>query len=297
MRTDTESGGLPAMCEYGRSSPVCEPLAAENFGFDFPPRLPAAGSREGSQQTRHAETVLLFSRLCLCCTRSPLFCRSRACLVAGAMLFAVVSGNLACHDDLHDAAKTRDIYSAARYGDLRSARALLKDNPDLALSKDLDGRTALDWAAANRQLAVAELLLAYHADVNARSTRQTTPLHEAAGAGDKEVAELLLTHGADINARDKSGGTPLHWAVLTDRRGVAELLLARHAAVNAKTALGYTPLQMAASMGHEEMAELLLANNALVNTIANDGSTPLHRAVAAGNNSLAELLRQHGGRE
>ena len=222
---------------------------------------------------------------------------ARAPRVAGVVLLAVVWSNLACHGDLHDAAKTRDIYSAARYGDVRRAQALLKDNPDLAFSKDLNGWTALHWAAANRQLAVAELLLACHADANARSASRTTPLHEAAGAGDKEVAELLLTHRADINARDKSGGTPLHWAVLTDRRGVAELLLARHAAVNAKTALGYTPLQMAASMGHEEMAELLLANNALVNTIANDGSTPLHTAVVAGNKRIAELLRQHGGRE
>ncbi len=155
------------------------------------------------------------------------FCPSRACRVAGAVLFAVV-WSIACHGDLHDAAKTRDIYSAARYGDLRTARALLKDHPDLAFSKDLNGRTALQWAAANRQLAVVELLLAYHADANARSASRTTPLHEAAGAGDKEVAELLLTHSADINARDKSGGTPLHWAVLTDRRGVAEVLLARH---------------------------------------------------------------------
>lgn len=192
------------------------------------------------------------------------FRSSAACRAEGVVLIVLVWSTVACHRDRHDAPKTRDIYSAARYGDLPMARALLKENPGLAFSTDLNGRTALHLAAANGQLTVAELLLAYNANVNARSASHTTPLHEAAGAGHKEVAELLLTHSADINARDNRGGTPLHWAVLTNRRLVVEMLLARHAAVNAKTSLGYTPL---------------------------------HMAAVAGNMRLVELLRQQGGRE
>jgi ankyrin repeat protein len=45
-------------------------------------------------------------------------------------------------------------------GDLEKVKTLLKDKPNLVFSKDDDGGTALNWAAANGYKAVAELLLA-----------------------------------------------------------------------------------------------------------------------------------------
>jgi ankyrin repeat protein len=67
---------------------------------------------------------------------------------------------------------------------------------------------------------MAALLLANHADVNAKSSDGWTPLYEAAMGGHRDVAELLLTNRADVNAKNNRGETPLHLvlALATDSR-------------------------------------------------------------------------------
>ncbi|MGP8235030.1 MAG: ankyrin repeat domain-containing protein [Limisphaerales bacterium] len=51
-----------------------------------------------------------------------------------------------------------------------------------------------------------------------------TPLHVAAAGNNKAVAELLLANKAEVNARDGNGWTPLHTAVSCGNKEVAELL-------------------------------------------------------------------------
>ena len=48
--------------------------------------------------------------------------------------------------------------------------------------------------------------------MNAKDEDGYTPLHSAAGFGQKEVAELLIAKGADVNAKLDDGRTPLDWA-------------------------------------------------------------------------------------
>jgi len=80
--------------------------------------------------------------------------------------------------------------------------------------------TPLHSAATMGVVDGAELLLANHADVNARDLRGATPLHCAANPA---VAELLLAHKADVNAKDNQGLTPLQWAA-RERSPVAKWL-------------------------------------------------------------------------
>jgi hypothetical protein len=95
-------------------------------------------------------------------------------------------------------------------------------------------------------IAIAELLLARGADVNARDGSGMTPLHLVASASTQDkytaMAELLLARGADVNARDKSGMTPLHFAVKVDHRDMVDFLVAKGADINAKDNEGKTPL-------------------------------------------------------
>ena len=72
----------------------------------------------------HAHKVRLFS--------SPVALR------AAVMMIALAWSSLAYCGEIHD---------AIRKGDLATVQALLKDNPELANSKDRSGRTALQWAA------------------------------------------------------------------------------------------------------------------------------------------------------
>jgi ankyrin repeat protein len=109
-----------------------------------------------------------------------------------------------------------EIHDAAQKGDLAVVQALLKSNPNLALSKDNLGAMPLHWAARMNHKDVAELLLANNADVNAKLNDGATALDLAAGQGYKELVELLLANKADANAKDNNGNTPLHYAANRD---------------------------------------------------------------------------------
>src|ERR1035441_6479191 len=159
-----------------------------------------------------------------CCSRdyrSPIPCRAAALLVALAWSSLVFGG---------------EIHEAAKAGDLKKVKALLKDNPELVFSKDTNGITPLYWAADRGNKDVVELLLASKAEVNAKANDGRTPLHAASAHDDhRDVVELLLANKAEVNAKDKDGWTPLHFAALVGHKDVAELLLANRADVNAKT--------------------------------------------------------------
>jgi ankyrin repeat protein len=60
--------------------------------------------------------------------------------------------------------------------------------------------------------------------VNARQVGAFTPLHAVAQTGDAEMAELLLSFAADINARTSEGDTALSIAIEWGHRDVAILL-------------------------------------------------------------------------
>jgi len=86
-----------------------------------------------------------------------------------------------------------------RHGSLEATKAALKDNPHLVFSKDDSGCTPLHDADRDN----AELLLAYKADVNAKSPEGWTPLHFAAANGHKDVVEVLLAHGRPGQCQDQ----------------------------------------------------------------------------------------------
>ena len=90
---------------------------------------------------------------------------------------------------------------------------------DVELYVDPSGETVkgklLQWAAYYNHPALAKLLLAHGAEVDARDTDSRTPLHYITiiqfGRMDDgpAVAKLLLVNGADPNAKDKDSKTPL----------------------------------------------------------------------------------------
>src|SRR5512135_1544672 len=129
---------------------------------------------------------------------------------------------------------------------------------------------------------MAELLIRYGADVNARDDWfYLRPLHLAAKMGHLSVAKTLLAHGADIEAGDREGLTALHVAATAGNLAMARLLLDRGADPNssAKGAFLFTfsqdetPLSSAIVCGHREMADLLLRRGADPNRILHDHFT------------------------
>lgn len=107
-------------------------------------------------------------------------------------------------------------------GDIRDVStliALLEGGADPNL---LDGPAPyhpLDYAALHGRADMADLLIAFGADMNAKDNLfGETPLHYAIAAcqfapqGHLEVTQLLIERGADVNAKDTNGLTPLDYA-------------------------------------------------------------------------------------
>jgi ankyrin repeat protein len=213
-----------------------------------------------------------------------------------------------------------NIHWGARDGNLSMVEALIKDDPDLVLSKDGSyGRTPLHWASINGHTDIVALMLTKKADINVKDNHGRTPLHYAASnilftseesaviynvEGMKEVAKLLLAKKADVNVRDNDGRTPLHYAAHDGRLDMVELLLVNNAMVNAKDNCGATPLHNAASISvTTEVMELLLAKKADINAKDDNGRTPLNLAamryanvvVACRCSEVAAFLYHHGG--
>lgn len=149
---------------------------------------------------------------------------------------------------------------------------------------------------------MAQLLVESGANVNARNSTGSTPLHSACSRGNKKVVEYLLSKGADANAKDVKGTTPLYVAAGfggrsgLDNSGIMSALLAHGADVNAKDEYGLTALHQAASHGSPSSVEILLTHHAAVNaTSQKTRTTPLHMAVQFGKNiQNMELLIKHG---
>ena len=207
------------------------------------------------------------------------------------------------------------IHEAARVGDVEQIKFLFKNAPDLVNATDQKGLTPLHVAAANRQFAVAQVLVGLREKFDAKSSTGQTPLHVAVRNGDARIVSLLLTNRAAVDARDNFGNTPLLLALQSadaealDAAGglgaktmtstgvamaslkvqqlqLATLLVQNRASVNARNRAGATPLSQAIRLGNEPVVNLLLTAGADPNVgETGTGKTPLH--VAAGRGQLA----------
>jgi ankyrin repeat protein len=103
---------------------------------------------------------------------------------------------------------------------------------------------------------VVRALAARGANVNADDgVKRCTALHMAARRGNVAAAEALLDWGADIEARDSLGETPLRRAVNCGKIEVASLLLNRGADVHSKGSKSLTPLSAARTTAMKQLLQ------------------------------------------
>ena len=146
--------------------------------------------------------------------------------------------------------------------------------------------TRAEWEAAAPMLAQADLS-------QTAGPAQWTPLHFAAAAEPSPLLNGILSLGANIEARASSGSTPLHLASWYGTSAVSKLLHAG-AHVDAKTKGGRTPFHFATRQGNIGVMQELLQFGADTNAQDNRGNTALHFA-AAGEIETVSFIIANGG--
>lgn len=183
---------------------------------------------------------------------------------------------------------------AAEKADWARVRALMKQRADVD-GAQVDGMTALHWAAYHDEPEIVTLLVGAGANPQAASRYGVTPLSLACTNGDAVVVERLLAAGADPNASLPGGETPLMTAARTGMLAAVKALLARGARVDSKDdRRGQTALMWAAAEGHAAVVQTLLDAGADLHVSVPSGLTPLMFAVREGRLDVARVLLEAG---
>ena len=188
------------------------------------------------------------------------------------------------------------LHWAAHWDDLEIADLLIRAGADVNAANDIVyGVTPLSLAAVNGSAAMIERLLNAGANANTALPTGETVLMTAARSGNVDAVTALLAHGADVSAREPSSEqTALMWAAAEDHSEVARALLERGADVHAQSKGTFTPMLFGARKGALDTAKVLRSYGANVNDTARDGSAALLLATVFGHTSVAEFLLDNG---
>ncbi len=206
------------------------------------------------------------------------------------------------------AAGRSDVADAVMKGDKAALRTLLQQKADVN-APQIDGATALHWAAYRNDLEAADLLIRAGVKVDAANREGVTPLAMASLYGSAAMLDMLLKAGADAKQRGANGETMLMLAARNGNPDAVKRLVAAGADVNAKERVrGTTALMWAVEQRHAAAVKVLLEVGAdagartgpaglprnymapRVNTAAVRDAARRHAAAAAAGRTYEEQL-------
>lgn len=185
-------------------------------------------------------------------------------------------------------------------------KKLLDRAPHLVNVRDLKGRQALSYAAAQGHTKVVHLLLRKGASIRAKDTEGRNALSWAVshrkGTQRNEDGRCLLENliarePEAATASDVNGWNAIFWTI--DPPGHLEalkiLIRSGHVDINAQDRGHRTPLSWCAAHDLQAMMLLLLRQpECQLDVSDNDGCTPLLRAAAMGMVETCSILLDHG---
>eukprot|EP01134_Creolimax_fragrantissima_P005575 CFRG5575T1 len=190
------------------------------------------------------------------------------------------------------------LHLAARRGHIQVVKFLIEDacaNVDQRTSVEDDALTALQFAACSNQIAVAELLLEYGANINARDRHGYTPVMFAAQFGHVAMVHLLIQFGADVYAEDEDGANALLWAADRGNGKVVDYLVNTVGMdVNMVDAVGMTPLHWAVYKNRVGVITQLLSMKGITVDMKDcEGNTPVMYAMQRKHHLALDCINRH----
>jgi len=154
-------------------------------------------------------------------------------------------------------------------------------------------------AAMQENLNLVRTLIAQKADVNGAQVDGMTALHWAAYKEDLEMTKLLLNAGANLKASTRLGElTPLFMACIHGNSSIIESLLQAGAIANEVNSVnGQTVLMRAAISGNAEAVKLLIDHGGAINAREKaHGQTALMLASANNRGAVIKVLAERGAK-
>ena len=136
-----------------------------------------------------------------------------------------------------------------RYEANSEGRGTIKINGEV-----IEDCTALWVAAAKGHFDVVRLLIEQNAEVDCRTSTNSTPLRAAVFHGHLDIVRCLVENGADVNSRTNFGSTPLMITCYKGYPNVASYLVKHGANINLQDYMGGSCLHYASEGGRVQLA-------------------------------------------
>lgn len=183
-----------------------------------------------------------------------------------------------------------DFFTAVKKDDVAAVRQLAQRGFDLN-TRNAEGEHALYLAIRGDAPQVTDFLLSQNkVDVEARTSKDESPLMIAAIKGQLDLSKRLIARKAEVN---KPGWTPLHYAAShagDNSVALVRLLLEHHAYIDAESPNKTTPLMMAAQYGSAGVVKLLLEEGADPLLKNERGLTAIDFARQANRQASADII-------
>lgn len=199
--------------------------------------------------------------------------------------------------EVPDAMGSTPLHIAAHAGQIDVMRALMELRADVNAVQSgrtpgsETGRTPFHLAVDGVQPRACKLLPRMNANLEARDSRNDTPLTLAVRLGHTLVLDSLIDQRCDLHARDDDGSTPLHLAACKQRLECIEILVMRGARAETTDKHGFTPLHVASRSGEPEAVAKLIQMKANVMARTTAGrQLALHLAAMADELETIDVL-------
>ena len=161
-------------------------------------------------------------------------------------------GNKQINTELRDSSESE--------GSEQIVKLLIETGADIE-SEDQHGRTALHFAARNKDPELLRILLLAGANTEKADNFGRTPLMKAAYSCRESSVGLLLSHGASVSHLDLAGMNVLHLALRTaylfQETGCVKQLLDAGADITVQDRTGMTPMDIAVELGDDLLVKLV----------------------------------------